>query len=146
MSTRRYGRRGNGKGAKGWPKKPGALVYGGSAVHEVLADGHTLREREDLVPGSPARLWKPKFAKSFRHPRRKDHPANKRKSKKWIQKIHLKKGALHRHYRIPLHKKIPIALLKRDASAPGKLGYRARFALTRQGYRKQAGRWVRRAK
>ena len=39
---------------------------------------------------------------------------------KWIQKIHLKKGTLHRQLGIPLDKKIPIALLNRIISAsPG---------------------------
>ncbi len=181
--SKRYGRRGTGKASKGWPKKPGALVYGGGAVHEVLSDGYTLREREDLVPGAPARLWKPKFMKSLR----KDHPDNTRseaakkawrtarrrngrkasawrkalrtkrfrggehyravgddgrtrtrtykakrgdrRPKRWIQKAHVKKGALHRMLKIPLGKKIPLAVLRRASRAPGLLGKRARFAL-----------------
>ena len=32
---------------------------------------------------------------------------------KWIQKIHLKKGTLHRQLGIPLDKKIPISLLSK---------------------------------
>ena len=36
---------------------------------------------------------------------------------KWIQKIHLKKGTLHRQLRVPLDKKIPMALLNKIVSA-----------------------------
>tara|TARA_Y100000310_G_scaffold263261_1_gene273369 strand:+ start:5713 stop:5934 length:222 start_codon:yes stop_codon:yes gene_type:complete len=36
---------------------------------------------------------------------------------KWIQKIHLKKGALHRGLGIDKEKKIPIALLNKIISA-----------------------------
>jgi len=36
---------------------------------------------------------------------------------KWIQKIHLKKGTLHRQLGIPLDKKIPISLLNKIVSA-----------------------------
>lgn len=44
-------------------RRPGTLLYFGGAVHEVLDDGVTWRERKDLVPGSPKHLWRPKFAK-----------------------------------------------------------------------------------
>ena len=36
---------------------------------------------------------------------------------KWIQKIHLKKGTLHRQLGVPLDKKIPMALLNKIVSA-----------------------------
>mgnify|MGYP001180883221 CR=1 FL=1 len=36
---------------------------------------------------------------------------------KWIQKINLKKGTLHRQLGIPLDKKIPISLLNKIVSA-----------------------------
>ncbi len=39
---------------------------------------------------------------------------------KWIQKIHLKKGALHRELGIPKDEKIPVSLLNKIISAkPG---------------------------
>lgn len=53
-----------------------------------------------------------------------------RKTKRWIQKTHLKKGALHRELGIPEGQIIPLAMLQRAAKAPGKLGHRARLALT----------------
>lgn len=45
---------------------PGALVYFGGAVHEVLKDGYTVRERSDLVPDSPKSAWRPKWTKRRR--------------------------------------------------------------------------------
>ena len=36
---------------------------------------------------------------------------------KWIQKIHLKKGTLHKQLGFPLDKKIPISLLNKIVSA-----------------------------
>ena len=36
---------------------------------------------------------------------------------KWIQKIHIKKGALHRQLGIPKDRKIPLALLNKIISA-----------------------------
>ena len=50
--------------------------------------------------------------------------------KNFIQKIHLKKEALHRQLHVPLSQKIPKAVLYRASKAKGKLGQRARFALT----------------
>ena len=37
--------------------------------------------------------------------------------KKWIQKVHLKKGVLHKQLGIPQEKKIPMSLLNRIVSA-----------------------------
>ena len=54
----------------------------------------------------------------------------KKKSKRWIQKTKLKKGALHHQLGIPAGTKIPVSLLKVAAKMPGKLGKRARLALT----------------
>lgn len=45
-----------------------------------------------------------------------------------------KRGALHRHYHIPLGDEIPLKNLVRDQHKPGKLGYQVRFALGRRGY------------
>jgi hypothetical protein len=53
----------------------------------------------------------------------------KRKVKRWIQKIPIKKGALHRQLGIPIDKIIPLAVLKKASKEPGKLGRRARLAL-----------------
>ena len=58
-------------------------------------------------------------------------------ARKWIQKAIHRRGALHRHYGIPVSETIPLSLLVRDQHAPGKLGYRVRFALGRRGYYKR---------
>lgn len=116
---------------------PGALVYGGGAVHEVLEDG-SLREREDLTPGSPKRLWKPRWTS--------DRPRWSRPKERWIQgalKRH-KRGALHRQLGIPPRQRIPIAVLRRAAKAKGLLGRRARLALTLRRISRE--RQVRRAR
>lgn len=49
---------------------------------------------------------------------------------KWIQKMHMKKGALHREMGVPQGQKIPQAKLEKAAHAGGKLGARARLAET----------------
>ncbi|MBU2616647.1 MAG: hypothetical protein KKB79_01545 [Nanoarchaeota archaeon] len=57
---------------------------------------------------------------------------------KWIQKIHLKKGVLHKQLGIPQDKKIPISLLNKIIAArpgdiitnPSKLG-KKRIKVTR---------------
>jgi len=64
----------------------------------------------------------------------------RRKGRKWIKKAVHKRGALHRHYRLPLRAKIPLRLLVRDRHKKGKLGQRVRFALGRRGYYKRHGR------
>jgi len=48
---------------------------------------------------------------------------------KWIPKD-LKRGQLHRDLGIPWHKKIPRSVLEAAAKRKGKIGQRARFALT----------------
>ena len=48
----------------------------------------------------------------------------------WIQKAHVKKGALHKEMGVPQGKKIPATLLERAAKKSGKLGKRARLAET----------------
>ena len=50
--------------------------------------------------------------------------------KNWIQSAIKKKGSLHRQLGIPEDKKIPLSVLKSAAKKGGKLGKRARFALT----------------
>jgi len=61
----------------------------------------------------------------------------RRRKKFWIQgALHKsKRGALHRMLRVPLRKKIPLALLRRAAKRGGKLGQRARFALNARKFR-----------
>ena len=49
---------------------------------------------------------------------------------KWIQKIGMKKGALHKELHVPEGKKIPAKKLAKAAKAPGKEGKRARLAET----------------
>jgi hypothetical protein len=52
------------------------------------------------------------------------------KPKKWIQGMHMKKGALHRELGVPAGKKIPAKKLAKAAKAGGKLGRRARLSKT----------------
>jgi hypothetical protein len=54
----------------------------------------------------------------------------RKRTKKWIGKIKMKKGALHRQLGIPEGQIIPLATLKKASLKGGKLGRRARFALT----------------
>jgi len=51
-------------------------------------------------------------------------------AKRWIQKAIKKPGALHRSLGVPLGERIPLDDLRRAAKAHGKLGKRARLALT----------------
>jgi len=48
----------------------------------------------------------------------------------WIQKIGMKKGALHKELGVPADKKIPKKTLDKAAKAGGKEGKRARLAKT----------------
>ena len=57
------------------------------------------------------------------------------KKKKWIQKIGLKKGALHRQMGVPMGQKIPMSRLTSAASSGGKLGARARLAIKFRGFK-----------
>ncbi len=45
-------------------------------------------------------------------------------------------GALHRSLHVPAGEKIPVSKIKAAAKKPGKLGQRARFALTLRGMNK----------
>lgn len=51
-------------------------------------------------------------------------------SEKWIQKIGMKKGALHKELGVPADKKISAKKLAKATKAPGKEGKRARLAKT----------------
>ena len=59
----------------------------------------------------------------------------KKRVNKWVQKAHLRKGALHRKLGIPEGQNIPVTLLKRAAKVVGILGQEARFALTARKFR-----------
>ena len=56
---------------------------------------------------------------------------------KWIQKIGMKKGALHKELHVPEGKKIPAKKLAAAAKKPGKVGKRARLAETLKGLHKK---------
>lgn len=58
-----------------------------------------------------------------------------RRMKKWLQKVRLRKGALHRALGIPEGQKIPLSVLRVAAEQPGKLGKRARLALTMRKFK-----------
>jgi hypothetical protein len=51
-------------------------------------------------------------------------------AEKWIQKMGMKKGALHKELGVPEGKKIPAKKLESAAKKPGKEGKRARLAET----------------
>ena len=57
-------------------------------------------------------------------------------AEKWIQKIGMKKGALHEQMGVPKGQKIPAKKLAAAAKKPGTLGKRARLAETLKGLRK----------
>jgi len=56
--------------------------------------------------------------------------------KKWIQAMHMKKGALHQQLDVPTGEKIPAKKLKAAAGKSGTLGKRARLAETLKGFHK----------
>ncbi len=53
-----------------------------------------------------------------------------KRGQKFIQGMGLKKGALHKELGIPESQKIPLDTLQEASKNPGKLGKRARLALT----------------
>ncbi len=54
----------------------------------------------------------------------------------WISGAIKSPGALHRQLGVPAGSKIPAGKLAKAASAPGKLGQRARLAQTLKGFNK----------
>jgi len=56
--------------------------------------------------------------------------------KKWVQKIGMKKGALHKEMHVPESKKIPKKKLEAAAKKGGVLGKRANLAITLSHIRK----------
>lgn len=61
------------------------------------------------------------------------------KVKNWIADAVKSPGALHKQLGVPKGQKIPAAKLTKAASAPGKLGQRARLAVTLKGMNKADG-------
>lgn len=56
---------------------------------------------------------------------------------KWIQNVHMKKGALHREMGVPEGDKIPAEKLEAASKKGGKIGRRARFAQELEGFKKK---------
>lgn len=56
------------------------------------------------------------------------------KKEKWIRGAIKKPGALHKQLGIPKGKKIPVKTLRASSKKVGKLGKRARLALTLRNY------------
>lgn len=57
-------------------------------------------------------------------------------TKKWIQAIGMKKGALHKELGVPEGKKIPVKKLNAAAKKSGAEGKRARLAKTLKSFKK----------
>jgi hypothetical protein len=58
-------------------------------------------------------------------------------AKKWIQKAIKKPGQLHKDLGVPEGKKIPESKLRAAAKKSGKVGQRARLAITLKGMKKK---------
>ena len=95
-------------------------------MHEVLDDGHTVRERPELGPNSSPSLWKanrsrfgvggrkvPSAAK--RRASRNPSAGRSRRGRSWLGAAFAthKRGSLHRYLGVPLNERIPVALLQR---------------------------------
>jgi hypothetical protein len=63
--------------------------------------------------------------------------ARRKSGGKWIQSAIRKPGALHRQLGVPEGQKIPAAKLRKAAGRGGKLGRRARLAMTLKRLRKR---------
>lgn len=61
-------------------------------------------------------------------------------AEKWIQKAIKHPGALHKQLGVKAGEKIPAKKLAKAASAPGKLGQRARLAQTLKGLKHGRGK------
>jgi hypothetical protein len=57
--------------------------------------------------------------------------------RRWIRGAISHRGALHRALGIPMNRRIPTSTLEALARAPGKLGKRARLALTLRRFRRR---------
>ncbi len=58
-------------------------------------------------------------------------------AKKWIAAMHMKKGALHKQLGVKDSEKTPLGMLVKASKAKGKLGKRARLAMTLKRLRKK---------
>lgn len=56
-------------------------------------------------------------------------------TKKWVNKAIKKPGALRESLHIKEGKTIPVSILKEKAKQPGKMGQRARLALTMRSWK-----------
>lgn len=61
---------------------------------------------------------------------------SKPKSGKWIQDMHMKKGALHHDLHVAMGMKIPAKKLNAAVKKGGKVGARARLAKTLSSFKK----------
>ena len=61
----------------------------------------------------------------------------RRKSNRWIQKVHLKKGALHKQLGVPEGESISLSLLNAAIKKGGLLAKRAQFALNMRKIRRK---------
>lgn len=57
--------------------------------------------------------------------------------KKWVNKAIKKPGALRESLHIKEGKTIPVSVLREKAKSPGKMGQRARLALTMREWKKK---------
>lgn len=55
---------------------------------------------------------------------------NRGAGEKWIAEARMRRGALHRSLHVPMGRTIPIGLERAASHKPGKIGRRARLALT----------------
>jgi hypothetical protein len=108
-------------------------LSGTHAIDEAFEE-KTGRDRSEITYFNPddihTRAGRKTGAKKASKPRAK-------RSRKWIQKAikPSKKGALHKALHVPAGKKIPLKTLRSAAKKKGKLGHRARLALTMRGFK-----------
>lgn len=96
-----------------------------NAKRERIAAGSGEKMRKPGAKGAPT---KDAFIQSAK-------TAKMAKGGKWIQGAIKKPGALHEQLGVPKDKPIPAKKMAAAAKKPGKLGQRARFAMTLKGMR-----------
>ena len=99
-------------------KQNAKMSHGG----DMGGDGRTHRRIEKEVDGY---CWGGKAMKKAE--------GGMAKGGNWIQGAIKKPGALHRQLGVPMGEKIPAGKLEKASKAPGKLGQRARLAMTLKG-------------
>ena len=70
------------------------------------------------------------LARALTTPRKKKRKKKRRSGERWIQGAIRRPGQLHRDLGVPQGKKIPVKKLRAAAKQKGKVGKRARLALT----------------